>query len=59
MSIVRDCEEYLKPGETPAERIQREIDDCLSLIEMLVKKQRRIKELEAENARLREALEVI
>jgi len=40
------CEKYLKPGETPAERIQREIDGCLALMKLLEKKQRQIEELE-------------
>lgn len=45
-SMVLDCGEYLKPGETPAERIEREINDCLALMKLLEKKQMRIQELE-------------
>lgn len=52
-SMVLDCGEYLKPGETPAERIEREINDCLALMKLLEKKQMRIQELEAENKRLK------
>ena len=48
-SMVLDCEEYLKFGETPAERIEREINDCLALMKLLETKQVRIEELEAKN----------
>ena len=37
-SMVLDCEEYLKFGETPVERIEREINDCLALMKLLEKK---------------------
>lgn len=60
---VDACAEYLKPGETPAERIKREHDDCCSLMEMLAKDRERrdaaegqVSALTAENERLREAL---
>ena len=43
-----DCAQYLKFGETPAERIEREINDCLALMKLLEKKQSRIEELEAQ-----------
>ena len=56
-STVLDCDEYLKPGETPAERIQREINDCLALMKLLEKKQKRIEELEVDLRKL--ALDLI
>ena len=57
-SMVLDCEEYLKFGETPAERIEREINDCLALMKLLETKQVRIEELEAKLAKAAEALDV-
>lgn len=60
---VDACAEYLKPGETPAERIKREHDDCCSLMEMLAKDRERrdaaegqVSALTAERDRLRIAL---
>lgn len=47
-SMVLDCEEYLKEGETPAERIDREIKDCLSMMKMLEKEKRKSEALQAE-----------
>ena len=43
------CVPYLKTGETPAERIQREIDDNVLLLELLAKEKK-------ENEALRELL---
>ena len=47
-SMVLDCGEYLKEGETPAERIDREIKDCLSMMKMLEKEKRKSEALAAE-----------
>ena len=61
---VDACAEYLKPGETPAERIKREHDDCCALMAMLAKDRERrdaaegqVSALTAERDRLRIALE--
>ena len=55
-SMVLDCEQYLKEGETPAQRIKREIEDCLSLMKLLEKEKLKSESLEAENAKFKEAV---
>ena len=55
-SMVLDCEEHLKDGETPAQRIERERTDNLTLLKLLEKGKRKSEQLEAENARLKNAL---
>lgn len=47
------CESYLKDGETPAARIQREIDDNAALLGLMALDKKRIAELETELAEAR------
>jgi len=56
-SMVLDCEEHLKDDETPAQRIEREIADNLTLLKLLEKEKRKSEQLEAEIARLRYVLD--
>ena len=59
-----DCSDYLKPGETPAERMARDQKDVLALMRLLQREKERVETLKAaladavrwniENARLRD-----
>ena len=58
-SMVLDCEEYLKPGETPRQRMDRDHADVLALIKLLEASRRKSEWLEAENKLLNEQMAVI
>lgn len=47
-SMVLDCEEYLKPGETPRQRMDRDHADVLALLKLLEAEKRKAEQLEAE-----------
>jgi hypothetical protein len=61
---LRECAEYLKPGETPAQRMARDHKDILALMKLLQREKERVETLKTalhdavshntENARLRD-----
>ncbi|WP_341674995.1 hypothetical protein [Niveibacterium sp. SC-1] len=51
-----ECMPYLKAGETPAQRIQREIDDNAAVTGLLANERRTVEALTQERDRLRDAL---
>jgi chromosome segregation ATPase len=52
-ALVADCAEYLKDGETPRQRMDRDHADVLSLMAMLAKDRQERDDARAEIARLR------
>ena len=50
--MLADCEQYLKDGETPAQRIERERRDTEAVLNLLIREKRK-------NERMREALQHI
>ena len=50
------CTPYLKDGETPAERIQREVNDNAAVLDLLAKEKEALARLRVENEALRKAL---
>ena len=56
-SMVLDCEEYLKPGETPRQRMDRDHADVLGLIKLLEASKQKSERLEAKLAKAVEALQ--
>ena len=48
--MLADCEQYLKDGGTPAQRIERERRDTEAVLNLLIR--------EAQNERMREALQL-
>ena len=55
-ALVADCAIYLKDGETPRERMDRDHADILGLMKLLEREKRNTEALQAEVARLRAAL---
>ena len=55
-SMVIDCEEYLKPGETPRQRMDRDHADVLGLIKLLETEKRKSERLEAQLVKATELL---
>lgn len=55
-ALVADCAIYLKDGETPRERMDRDHADVLGLMKLLEREKRNTEALQAEVARLRAAL---
>lgn len=43
--MLADCEKYLKEGETPAQRIERERRDTEALLNMLIREKRKTKRM--------------
>ena len=56
-ALVAECADYLKEGETPRQRMDRDHADVLALMEMLAKDRKERDDLRAENARLRHQIE--
>lgn len=50
------CTPYLKDGETPAERIQREVNDNAAVLDLLAKEKEALARLRKENAALNEQI---
>lgn len=50
--MLADCEQYLKEGETPAQRIERERRDTEAVLNLLIREKRK-------NERMRKALQQI
>jgi hypothetical protein len=60
LAAERDkCDPWLKPGETPAERIKREFNDLQAALNREARAKMRAERAEASVARLRDALEAI
>ena len=57
--MLEACAPYLKDGETPAQRIERERKDGAAVLGLLAKEKRRVAELEADKNGLSEAWECI
>jgi len=52
--MLADCEQYLKDGETPAQRIERERRDTEAVLNLLIREKRKNERLRAEVAAERE-----
>lgn len=52
--LLAACEPYLKDGETPAERIERERRDTTAALELLIREKRKTEVMLAALKRIRE-----
>jgi len=59
MALVAECAEYLKDGETPRQRMDRDHKDVLALMELLVAEKNKVRELKAAEARCISAVEAV
>lgn len=57
--MVIDCEQYLKPGETPRQRMDRDCADVLSLMKLLEKEKYRAEAAEVKLEKAVKAMEAI
>lgn len=58
-ALVAECAEYLKAGETPRQRMDRDHKDVLALMELLVAEKNKVRELKTAEARILSAVEVM